>query len=259
VPNNSMGPPKSVPNRKPKSKKAAAGRFANAPNLDENLRAAGLSPPAGVSPLQLASLLMSQEGGSNDATLASLQELLLSQLSPPPAMPQPHTAEPADDSSISPSQQILMLLEENGITGPPVPHQLKPETSPFDFSGAMQPPPPPASGAKGRKGANAGARGARKAKGAMPMIDPSRRESEEGDKRLSAGSILELFEQVESHPMGAAVYEPPMATGTPAVDGMHRIDASLCEGGKQGEGTSPSFNQLSPINPLHLNDLLTAF
>jgi len=194
-----------------------------------------------------------------------------------------------------------MLLEENGISGPPVPKSEAVDASPFDFSGAMSSggTMPPSSDKKRSRGGKAGSKASKaKAKtqegGATalgadelhtacesappppPFISsevPSRRESEGEEKRLSAGSILALFDQVDGQAAAAVVAANRDSLGgkvqTPAPT-LEHIDTSLCEAGfvngeagfvngDSGKGTSPSLNQLSPINPMHLNDLLTAF
>jgi len=197
----------------------------------------------------------------------------------------------SDEGHISPSQQIMMLLEENGISGPPVSKSEAVDASPFDFSGAMSSggtmaPPPPSSDKKRSRGGKAGSKASKaKAKtheGATalkanvssetappppPFIleSSSRRESEGEEKRLSAGSILALFDQVDGQAAAAVTAARDSIGGkvqTPAPP-LEHIDTSLCEAGEaskqSGDGTSPSLNQLSPINPMHLNDLLTAF
>ena len=89
------------------------------------------------------------------------------------------------EEHISPSQQIMMLLEENGITGPTVPHPHASETSPFDFSFAMQPTPtsgvtvPSRSSSKARANSKANGGGATMAANVVAgsSAELSRRES----------------------------------------------------------------------------------
>ena len=154
-----------------------------------------------------------------------------------PAMVTPMENSMADgsmsDEHISPSQQISMLLEQEGIKGEPVDMT---EASPFDFSGAMPPsgksmaPPPSKSPARKRSRTVAGspaaksanglgsAKGSRKKAGAagadgemacLPVI-PARLSGEfgevagEGGKRLSDGAILELFDSLAPDQQAAA-------------------------------------------------------
>ena len=157
-----------------------------------------------------------------------------------PAMVTPRENSMADgamsDEHSSPSQQISMLLEEEGIKGEPVDMT---EASPFDFSGAMPPsgksmaPPPSKSPARKRSRTVAGspaaksanglgsAKGSRKKAGAagaagadgemvcLPVI-PARLSGEfgevagEGGKRLSDGAILELFDSLAPDQQAAA-------------------------------------------------------
>ena len=93
-------------------------------------------------------------------------------------------------------------------------------------------------------------------------------------------ALCDFFGQVDGQAAAAVVAANRDSLGgkvqTPAPTFEH-IDTSLCEAGfvngeagfvngeagfvngDSGKGTSPSLNQLSPINPMHLNDLLTAF
>ena len=245
-----MPPPKS---KKPRSasKKGAKGGFGDelaSAHIEENLRVAGLSPPppSGLSPVQLAAMLATQEGGMNGVEFSSLTDLLGA--SPPlvmssgfsqgftPAMVTPMENSMADgsmsDEHISPSQQISMLLEQEGIKGEPVDMT---EASPFDFSGAMPPsgksmaPPPSKSPARKRSRTVAGspaaksanglgsAKGSRKKAGAagadgemacLPVI-PARLSGEFGEvageqQRLSDGTILELFDSLAPDQQAAA-------------------------------------------------------
>ena len=276
-----MPPPISKPVKSPRKspkKPSAKNAFFNFPSqFDENLRMAGFSPPNGVSPPALAALLASHVPVGDDPTFSALQELLLNHVSPPP----PHAQQPPTED-ISPSSQIMMLLEENGITGPVVAKEEAATVgaSPFDFSGAyfsgassghpsaggaMGPPPPmPHGGGK----AKAKAEAARWAEGGAPAaamaameagleIPNQRRESGEGEeKRLSAGTILDFYTLADPTderrlsigsigPMG----KTPPAASMPAP-------VQVGESGK-ADGTSPTVGEMSPLGAFC--DVLTAF
>ena len=272
-------------------------------------------------------MLATQEGGMNGVEFSALSDLLLAHTSPPPAAAGFSAAftpalgdvasdETMSDEHISPSQQITMLLEQEGIKAS---DEDQVGASPFDFSGAMPPsgglmPPPPApkspakkrsraapkdGGSSGggnskvnrKKGAADAAAAAAAASGAAMPAVPARLSGEfgeiGGERRLSDGAILELFDSLEpeqqrrmseaaatqglfevENPSTAAGAKADTASalaarrssiGSAATPSMG-VDVSLAEAqsgaSKQsGEGTSP-FNQLSP---LHLSDFLQAF
>lgn len=296
-----MAPPKHAPKKARGSKKSAVATATSAKAdvgldmhvVDENLRVPGLSPPSasGLSPGQLAQLLATQEGVAG-VDFSTMHELLLAHTSPPlsqissgftRAMGDEALTcdEPMSDEHISPSQQISLLLEQEGI-------KALPESSPFDFAGSAMassmPPPPPRSAADGKKApprraipakpsscASLKVKGTeRQARGEnMPPEQPREGNEAVEEKRLSEGTILELFEHLDGQRQageagalaavgGAAAGKRGASAATPAPP-ILPVDVSLAEqsgASKQSaEGTSP-FNQLSPIQ---LNDLLKAF
>lgn len=161
-----------------------------------------------------------------------------------------------------------MLLEQEGI-------KTLPDSSLFDFSAAMPPPPlPPPSSKRTR------ARGSKPVGPGRGKDNKQMHSCEDSEKRLSEGTILELFEQLDPeeqrmtdapagdtspllgpHPQAGGSYvvnlspsKPSEATTLcqllPAVD--VRLAEQSTNSKQSGDGTSP-FNQLSP---LHLCDFL---
>lgn len=173
-----------------------------------------------------------------------------------------------------------------------------PQASPFDFSGAMatpgsMPPPPPRDMASASKSSNGRVRkpstkaiaatsvGGANAKDVGSMPPPPTKE----EKRLSEGSILELFEQLDAEQQrkhladtnadqrrtsvpAALVRANIPSSDLPTPASLANMNVSLTEAssaqsghsaqsrmsGVSADGNSP-FNQLSP---LHLSDILTA-
>ena len=310
----SMGPP--PPKSSSKKPRAGGGKKGGkkgaAADLPDSLKMPGLSPPAGLSPVQLANLLATQDG-MHGVEFSALHDLLLSNASPPTAafssgfapiaatgveheplsVSDSHLSDDRmSEGHISPSQQISMLLEQEGIkTAVPIADEaIHPQASPFDFSSAMaltpaaapgsMPPPPPrdvankSSSGRVRKPSakvKEGADSAQRPTGGAPSAAPQ-------EKRLSEGTILELFEQLDQEQQRKQLEAPaaerrssvPAAQVRPALPSADLpTPASLANMGvtipsleqpasgaskQSGEGNSP-FNQLSP---LHLNDFLTA-
>ena len=317
--------------KKPRAKKGAAkGLHIDSKLVGDNLKIQGLSPPSGLSPVQLASLLATQEI-HDGVEFSALQDLLLANASsaagstpsgfgaltgsgfstgfmPPFTSQDEHEPLSVSDSHlsddrmseghISPSQQISMLLEQEGIkTAVPILQAVSPDdhpqASPFDFSSAMQltpsmtpgamAPPPPrevlsksAAGrvrkptSKAKENGSIGQGAAAMANAMAPSTEPPKEE-----KRLSEGTILELFEQLDQEQqrkqLGGSPAEGvapadtvdslatvPMASGrlplpTPEMSLVQPSVAAVLNG--EGANNGSPLNQLSP---LHLSDILTA-
>ena len=349
--------------KKPRSgggKKASKGKammeLGGGKELAEHLKIHGLSPPTGLSPGQLANLLATQEGGLGE--FSALESMLLSNSSPPggafsaafagpPATGDELGGMPTDgidgdarmmgDGHFSPSAQITMLLEEEGIKGPADTSPMIPEASPFDFSGAMgldrtsltpsgatppsntMPPPPPpvsmSSAGRVRKPSSkvkenesawepekpqhlskksptkievnaVAAAAATTSMPPPPAVDKAAAAAAvaatnvgpDGQKRLSDGAILELFEQLDPESqrkqLEAAASEaadldrrnsvvpapsaaPPLEAPTP--NSLGNVNVTLAnEHGSQGSGNKEGRSPMEQLSPLHLSDFLTA-
>jgi len=240
-------------------------------NKQEKLSPSAL--PSGFSPVQLSALLTVDGSSVYGVDLIALPDLLpqASQHAPVSAVSEhaesARCCEPAGftPEEVSPSQQITMLLEQEGI-------KAMPEASPFDFSGAMPPPALPTD--ESRAAACGSCEGKRSGRA------EDRRRGEDGEKRLSEGTILELFEQLDSEQQriaGEAAMDSGLALAADEIDSsvcnpafnkqsrlmastpaqqLTAVDVRLAEQSYNskisGDGTSP-FNQLSP---LHLSDFL---
>ena len=123
-------------NRKP-GNNTKAGKAAAAKEVAANLRVEGLSPPSGLSPVGLASLLATQSDTMNGVEFSALQDLLLANSSPPAAIssafsagfapiahPQPeHEPLNVSDGHMSPSDEHMSEgnAHANAIQHPPIP------------------------------------------------------------------------------------------------------------------------------------------